>query len=66
MIDTVQICFNPNNHLLVTKNKGSYALPDVSSEDLEWFHLADLKTERGPVPDRSGRDRGSGAQRQLL
>lgn len=50
MTDTVQICFNPNNHLLVTKNEGSYALPDVSSQDLEWFHLADLETELGPCP----------------
>jgi 4-hydroxy-3-methylbut-2-enyl diphosphate reductase len=50
MSDTVHICFDPSNHLLVTKHGERYTLPDVPPADLEWFHLADLKTDDGLRP----------------
>lgn len=34
----------------MTKNGGSYSLPDAGAVDLDWFHLADLKTDDGLRP----------------
>ncbi len=40
MSETIHLCFNKSNHLLVTKNKeGAYDLPDISIEGGNWHSL---------------------------